>query len=253
MSASRPRILGVITARGGSKGVPRKNIRELGGKPLIAWTIEAAVSAKVLDRVILSTDDAEIADIGRGLGADIPFIRPAALATDTSHHPDVMRHAVEAMKASFGEVYDVVVCLQPTVPFRRGWHIDEAGERFLASDADSLISVKRQDYPPWWMFELADDRLRPAIPFGAGVNVFNLERQEFPNVYRPNGAVYFTWTKYLLSSGALVNMDNCAYYEMENTYSVDIDSEEDFALAETLLNMNDKLQVPFFEREQEEK
>lgn len=229
------RVLGVITARGGSKSVPRKNVFELGGKPLLAWTIEAARASKRLDRVILSTDDDEIAAVGRDHGAEVPFVRPAELATDTSHHPEVMIHAVRYLADELGDSYDAVLCLQPTVPFRESRHIDEAVDAFFTSGADSLISLKVQDYPPWWMFRLENDRLRPAFEYQASVNVFNLERQEFPEVYRPNGAIYITRVESLIAHKRIVNPDDCAYYVMTGDESVDIDTALDFAVAEAML------------------
>ena len=228
-------ILGVVTARGGSKGVPRKNVLELGGKPLIAWTIEAAKASKKLDRVILSTDDVEIAEIGEQYGAEVPFVRPADLSGDTSHHPEVMIHAANYMAEELSAPFDAVLCLQPTVPFRQARHIDEAIDKFLKSGAESLIAIKKQDYPPWWMFRQENDRIRPAVEYKPGVNVFNLERQEFPNVYRPNGAIYLTWTESLKMNGRLVDPEDCAYYVMDELDSVDIDTPMDFAVAEALL------------------
>jgi CMP-N,N'-diacetyllegionaminic acid synthase len=231
------RVLAVITARGGSKAVPRKNVLPLGGKPLIAWTIEAAYQSKRLDRVILSTDDDEIAEIGRSFGCEVPFKRPAELATDTSHHPDVMIHAARFMADTLKDSYDTIMCLQPTVPFRKPSHIDEAIGAFFEAKADSLISLKPQDYPPWWMFSLDDARIRPAFDYKPGVNVFNLERQEFPKVYRPNGAIYITWTESLYQHHRLVNPSDCAYYLMQEVDSVDIDTFGDFAAAEAMLKL----------------
>ncbi len=227
----RPRALGVITARGGSKRVPRKNVLDLGGKPLISWTFEAALQSQRLDRVILTTDNEEIADLGRSHGIDVPFMRPAHLATDTSGHRGVMIHAARAMREEFGDTATVIVCLQPTTPFRQAHHIDEAIDTFLASGADSLISIREQDYPPWWMFEIEGDRLRAAFEHNPKTNVFNLSRKVFPTVYRPNGAIYVTWIDSLLRNDQLVNPDDCAYYMMEDRYSVNIDSEIDFATA----------------------
>jgi len=231
------RILAVITARGGSKAVPRKNVLPLGGKPLIGWTIEAALAAKSLDRVILSTDDDEIAQIGREFACEVPFKRPAELAGDKSHHPEVMIHAARFMADSLGDAYDTIMCLQPTVPFRKPKHIDEAVEAFFAGDADSLISLKAQDYPPWWMFRLENSRIKPAFEYKPGVNVFNLERQEFPKVYRPNGAIYITWTESLYRHHRLVNPSDCTYYLMDESDSVDIDTAGDFAAAEAMLKL----------------
>ena len=231
------RVLGIITARGGSKSLPRKNVLPLGGKPLIAWTIEAALLAKRLDRVILTTDDDEIAGIAREYGCDVPFKRPAELAQDTSHHPEVLIHAARYLADELNDSYDTVLCLQPTVPFRRAEHIDEAVDQFLRAGVESLISLKLQDYPPWWMFTLHNDRIRPAFEYKPGVNVFNLERQEFPRVYRPNGAIYLTRTDSLCANGRIVNPDDCAYYLMDEIDSVDIDTVADFAMAEAMMSM----------------
>lgn len=229
------RVLAVITARGGSKALPRKNVLPLGEKPLIAWTIEAALAATRLHRIILSTDDDEIADVGERYGVEVPFRRPAELATDTSHHPDVMIHAVNYVAEQLDDPCAAVMCLQPTVPFRQARHIDEAVKSFFASDADSLISLKQQDYPPWWMFKLEDDRIMPAFEYQPGVNVFNLERQQFPKVYRPNGAIYLTWSESLIKHRRLVNPSDCAYYIMDAADSVDIDTASDLAMAEAIL------------------
>src|SRR5262245_25182815 len=114
------RVLGLITARGGSKGVPRKNVRPLGGKPLLAWTIEAARNAPVIDRLILSSDDAEIIEVARAWGCEVPFVRPPELATDTADSVEVVRHALSTL----GEDYDYVVLLQPTSPLRTGEDIE---------------------------------------------------------------------------------------------------------------------------------
>lgn len=232
-----PRVLAVITARGGSKGVPRKNVVPLGGKPLIAWTIDAAHQSEHLTRVIVSTDDEEIADVARRHGADVPFMRPPELAADTSHHPDVMVHAVEFMANEFGESFDMVMCLQPTVPFRTADHIDEGIVRFKHSGAQSLISLKKQDYPPWWMFRIEDERIAAAFEYEPGVNVFNLERQQLPRVYRPNGAIYLTTTAALIKWHRLVDPDDCACFVMDEGASVDIDTFADFAMAEAMLKM----------------
>lgn len=239
-----PRILAVVTARGGSKGVPRKNVLPLGGKPLLAWTAEAALLSKRLDRVILSTDDQEIADIGRGCGLEVPFMRPAELAGDTSHHPEVMIHASRYLREEQGDHFDVVICLQPTVPFRKPEHIDEALDSFLESKAISLISLKEQDYPPWWFFKLHGNRICPAIEYKTGVNVFNMERQEFDKVYRPNGAIYITWTKSLEMNNRIVDPNDCAYYLMSEKDSIDIDTIDDFARAEAMLKYQYGAEIP---------
>ncbi|MGH7005666.1 MAG: cytidylyltransferase domain-containing protein [Alphaproteobacteria bacterium] len=228
------KILAVIPARGGSKGLPRKNVLPLDGKPLIAWTIEAAKSAQRIDRVVLSTDDDEIAEVGRTYGCDVPFRRPAELAGDRSRQADVVAHAAKFLAAAGEGPYDIVVCLQPTTPLRKPSHIDEAVDAFLESGAESLISLKEQDYPPWWMFALENGRIRPAFGYEPGVNVFDMVRQQFPTVYRPNGAIYITRTESLFLSRRLVDIENCAYYLMPDEDSVSIDTALHFATAEAM-------------------
>ncbi len=228
-------IIAVITARGGSKGLPGKNIVDLGGKPLLAYTIEAALESKAIDRVVLSTDYEDIADVGRRFGAEVPFLRPAKLATDTAHSPDVVEHAVDFIERQDNVACKYVMMLQPTSPFRTARHIDEAVEIFFKSGLDSLISIKTQNYPPWWMFRLDGDRLAAAVPWKEGVNVFNLERQEFPSVYRPNGALYITSRERLRQTHDIVNPHSCGYYKMSEEDSVDIDHPVDLAVAKAVL------------------
>jgi CMP-N,N'-diacetyllegionaminic acid synthase len=226
--------IAIITARGGSKGLPGKNIIDLGGKPLLTYTIAAALESRNIDRVILSTDDQDIVEIGKKYGAEVPFLRPSSLATDTAHSPDVVEHAIGFLEESEGIYCDIAVMLQPTSPFRTGGHIDEAMEKYRSEDNESLISIKPQDYPPWWMFKTIGRQLKPAVPWKEGVNVFNLERQEFPEIYRPNGAIYITNRNQLKKKGNLVNPDSCGYYEMSIEDSVDIDNFTDLAVARTL-------------------
>ena len=147
-------IICIITARSGSKGLKNKNIRKLRGLPLIAHTIIAAKKSKMLSRIILSTDSKLYRKIGIKFGAEVPFIRPKRLATATSHHPDVVNHAVNFMEKKEQVIFDYVVMLQPTSPFRSSKHIDEAIMKFFNEKNDSLISIKKQDYPPWWLFNL---------------------------------------------------------------------------------------------------
>ena len=190
-------ILGVIVARGKSKGLPGKNLKLLGGKPLLAWTIETALQSKRLDRIILSTEDENIANVGRQHNIDVPFKRPENLAEDTTHTPDILIHALMKMEEIDDIKYDVIVLLQPTVPFRTFQHIDNAIQKFESLKYDSLITVKKQDYPPWWMFRIEKNQLITAFEYSESKNVFNLERQQFPNIYKPNGSVYVTWSELL--------------------------------------------------------
>lgn len=226
------RIIAVIPARGGSKGLPGKNIVDLGGKPLLAYTVLAGQESRFVDTVVVSTNDDNIRQIALESGAEVPFLRPDELSGDTSHTPDAVEHAVAYYENEMDQHYNIIVTLQPTSPFRTGRHVDEALEQFLSQPTlDSLISVKKQDYPPWWMFQFEEHLLKPAFPYKKGVNVFNLERQEFPPVYRPNGAVYVCWRKYLADSGAIVNPENNGYYLMTIGDSIDIDNMADLDAA----------------------
>lgn len=232
---SKLNIISVIPARGGSKALPGKNIAMLGGKPLLAYTIEASLESEYISTTVVSTDYEDIQKVALDSGAEAPFLRPAELATDTAHSPDVVEHAVKYYEDK-GNSFDITVMLQPTSPFRTGKHIDEAIEHFLKDDTlDSLISVKKQDYPPWWMFQPDGSRLKAAFEYEKGVNVFNLERQQFPPVYRPNGAIYVTWRKYLSETQSIVNMENNGFYIMEEDDSIDIDNRIDLIEAEQIL------------------
>ena len=154
-------VLGLIPARGGSKGVPGKNLRTVGGKPLIAWTVSAAHRAKTLDRVILSTDDAEIAEVARAYDCDVPFMRPAELATDDAAMLDVVRHAIRSLE----ETYDYVVLLQPTSPLRTAGDIDAAVELCHGDQAATCVSVCEPEKSPFWNYYRCDGAtLSPVLP-----------------------------------------------------------------------------------------
>ena len=225
-------IICIITARSGSKGLKNKNIRKLKGLPLLAHTIIAAKKSKVFNRVILSTDSKLYANIGLKFGAEVPFIRPRKLATSTAHHPDVVNHAVKFLEKKEKIKFDYIMMLQPTSPYRNAKHIDEAIKKFLKEKNDSLISIKKQDYPPWWMFVLDKSKLGQFLKF-KNKNVFNLERQEFPRLFRPNGAIYISKRK-VLYKGNLINPKSCGYYLMNDRSSIDIDNIIDLKVAENI-------------------
>ena len=228
------KILGVIPARAGSKGVPQKNTKMLSGKPLLAWTIDEAKKSKLIDRLILSTEDEKIAKVGRSFGVDVPFKRPKELADDKTHTPEILIHAVNEVQKIDGTVYDIIVLLQPTVPFRKAKHIDMSIEQFLSDKLESLITVKKQDYPPWWMFKLENNKLTTVFEYDKNKNVFNMERQEFPSVYKPNGSVYVTKSNLLRENKQLVNPKSCGYLVIEDEFQVNIDTLLDFNVAEAI-------------------
>lgn len=229
--SSSPSFLGLIPARGGSKRIPRKNVSAVAGKPLIAWTIDAARSTDRLDRLILSTDDDEIAALGRQYGADVPFIRPPELASDTATGNDVILHALKTLAAN-GKTYDFVVVLQPTSPLRIGEDIDAAIELLLAKRASAVISVCQTDHPPEWSNTLPDDLsmrdfLRPGVR--------DTRSQDLPTNYRLNGAIYIYDCAQLLR-GETAQFDESTYaYIMPRQRSVDIDEAIDVDIAELYL------------------
>lgn len=232
------KILAVIVARAQSKGVPKKNIKILYDKPLLAWSIIEAKKSKYIDRLILSTEDDEIAEIGRFYGIDVPFKRPLYLAKDDTHTPDILIHAVKQIENIDDTKYDAIVLLQPTVPFRTSDQIDEAILKFKSSKFDSLITLKKQNYPPWWMFRVKNEILYQIFKLDdSGVNVFNLERQQFPEVFKPNGSVYITLIKLLKKNKQLVNPYNCGTLIINDELQINIDTQFDFIVAEQIAKL----------------
>lgn len=226
------RILAIIPARGGSKGVPRKNIRPLAGKPLIAWTIGAALAAESLDRVVVSTEDEEIAAVSRELGAEVPFPRPAELATDTASTLDVLRHVVAELERREGYRPDAVMTLQPTSPLRTARHIDEAATLFSADgQADSLVSfvqVPHIFHPRSVMKRDAQGYMVPYLD-----DPQPTRRQDKEPVFARNGAaIYITRTSCL---DRFVFGGRLLAYMMDEAHSLDIDTEADLEQAETRL------------------
>lgn len=219
-----PSILGIITARGGSKGLPRKNVLPFVGKPLIFWTIEAAHQARTLERVILSTDDPEIMDVAVKAGCEVPFVRPAALAEDESDHFAVLVHAIEKLEQSF----DYVVLLQPTSPLRSAEDIDRCIEFCLKEKAPAGISVCESEVSPYLTYRLdPDSRMSHILSESAP----DLRRQSMPKTYHPNGAVYVANTRWFLKHRMFITDETVAYL-MPRERSFDIDTELDFRIAE---------------------
>ncbi len=236
-------VVGVVLARGGSKGLPGKNVTRLGGRPLIAYTILAAKAARTLDRVILTTDSPHIAAVGRRYGAETPFLRPAHLARDTTHTPPVIEHAVRHLERHEGYRVDIVVTLQPTSPFRRPEDIDR-GVRVLGNDPglDSVISVKEAAVPPYWVFRPRRGRLYPFV--ADGTDYFLKERQQLPPTVQPNGALYVTRRRLLATRGVLVSAfdgGRTGYVLMDGLSSVDIDGPMDLVMAKLLIRRHPAL------------
>jgi N-acylneuraminate cytidylyltransferase len=219
------KIIAIIPARGGSKALSKKNVRLLGGKPLIAWTIEAARGSRYLDRVILSSDDDEIISVAAQYECDIPFKRDSKLAADDTPSIEVV---IDALTRCPG--YDCVVLLQPTSPLRTSEDIDRTIEQWASSDASTCVTVCMVEQSPYWMFKLEDDaRLVPLIPLSQFAR-----RQDLPPVYVLNGAVYVARTAWLLRERAFVSTDTVAYV-MPGARSIDIDTEEDLLRTQSAL------------------
>jgi CMP-N,N'-diacetyllegionaminic acid synthase len=233
MSEDELKVLGLIPARGGSKGVPRKNIRPLAGRPLIGYTIAAALQAKGLERVLVSTDDEEIAGVARELGAWVPFIRPAELARDETPMLPVIRQALEWCEER-GYWFDAVCLLQPTNPRRDGRLIDECIARFAASGADSLVTVLPvpAKYNPHWVYlETADGGLRLSTGEDSPLG----RRQDLPPAWHREGSVYLTRRRTLVEEQSLYGTRTVGY-PIDPAVSVNIDSFDDWARAERLLS-----------------
>ena len=226
------RVLGIVTARGGSKGIPRKNIAPLLGKPLLAYTAEAALSAKRLTRVVLSTEDEEIARIGRQCGLDVPFFRPSELAADDTPTIPVIQDVVRKVEAR-GERYDAVLILQPTNPLRRPEDIDGAIELLEASGADSVISFVDvgEKHPARMKFVTPDGRVTDP-PFAEAFE--GQRRQDLPKLYLREGSIYLTRRSVLTEQNSLKGNDCRAWIIPPERYC-NIDTPFDLFLAEQML------------------
>lgn len=219
--------MSIIPARGGSKGISRKNIRKVEGKPLIAWTIQEAKKSKYLDRLILSSDDQEIVETARDFGCEVPFLRPSELARDDTPGVDPVLHAIETLPTK----YDYVVVLQPTSPLRTAEDIDGCIEHCLRKNALSCVSVTRQNKSPYWMFTV-DENGRMASIFDNGFST--KRRQDLPEVYVLNGAVYVAGTDWIERKRAFVTSRTIAYV-MPRERSLDIDDQFDMEMFRLLV------------------
>lgn len=224
-------VLAVIGARGGSKTLPGKNVALLGGKPLIAWTIEAALGATSVSRVVVTTDDDAIAKAARDFGADVPFRRPPELALDETPGNEAVIHAVQWLREHQGYVPDIVVSLQPTSPARTAADIDAALAQMAATGADSVVSVTPADPHPYWAKCLdADGWMRDLIPMKPAI----VRRQELPPVFSLNGAIYAARLGVLLSTRSWYT-DRTSAYVMPAERSFDIDTAMDFKFAQLVM------------------
>ena len=224
------RVLGIVTARGGSKGLPGKNIMPLCGKPMLAWTAEAALGS-VLTRTVLSTDDEQIAEVGRQCGLDVPFLRPAELARDDTGSVPVLMDVVRRL-ALAGDRYDAVLTLQPTSPLRLSTDIDGAIALLAETGADSVISLThvRNRHPAKMKLLGIDGRIMDP-PFAEQIP--NRRRQELDDVYIREGSIYLTRTS-ILMGGSITGADSRAWL-VPPERAIDVDDRVDFLVAQALL------------------
>ena len=224
-------VLALVTARGGSRGVPRKNLATLGGRPLLAWTLEAARQSGRITRTLLSTDDPEIADVGVRMGAEVPFLRPAELATDDAAHIDVVVHALEWLQQREGDLPMYTLLLQPTSPFRTSADIDAAVALAARRNAESVVGLTPAVDHPFFVKGLnADDTLYDFATPPAGY----LPRQALPSAYVVNGAIYLVRTETFLRLRSWF-LPGTVGYVMPRERSLDIDEPSDLEAAEWFL------------------
>lgn len=222
------RVLAVIPARGGSKGIKNKNIRDLSGKPLIAYSILAGKQSKYIDRVVVSTDSEKIAQVAKEYGADVPFLRPAELASDTARTIDAILHCVSELKKQHME-YDVLVLLQPTQPLRTTEDIDRAMETFCMNGMESLVSVREVEEHPVLIRTIDETgTLKPLLAVNS-----TIRRQDMPKYYLVDGSIYINQIKEMNQDTSF--NDNKIPYIMKAEHSVDIDEMRDLQIAELYL------------------
>ena len=230
-------ILGLVPARGGSKGIPRKNARKLAGRPLVAHTFEACEQSRLLTRTILSTDDPEIAALAEGYAVDVPFLRPPHLAADDTPTRAVVADLLDRLSER-GEAPDIVVLLQPTAPLRRGIHIDEAVSMLRGGDWDSVVSVSEvpAHFHPRWQLVLQEAEL--SLITGEPLRDIVTRRQDLTTTYYRNGAIYAFHSSAFRRTGSFYG-ERCAGYVMPTTLSINIDTPEEWSHAEMLLQRSD--------------
>jgi len=233
------KVLGVVTARGGSKGLPGKNLRALDGKPLIAHTIDAARESRAFDRLILSTDDDAIAAAGRACGCDVPFMRPAELARDETPHLPVLQHAVQWLREHERYEADAVMILQPTSPLRRAEDIRESIALLERTGADSVVSVSEvpAHHNPMRTLRVDADGFATLFVTGEPVRRRINRRQDMPTAWTMNGAIYLFRTHVLDAPEPSLYGERTAAYVMPHEFGISIDSLEDWAVVEDTLRL----------------
>lgn len=230
----KSKVIAIIPARSGSKGLPDKNIRILNGKPLLAYSIEAAINSGVFDKIHVSTDSIYYANIAKKYGADVPFLRDEENAMDVSSSWDVVREVLKKYQ-KIGWDFDVCVLLQPTSPLRGAVDIKAAYALFQEQNAKSLVSVTEVDHPVQWCFKL--DKNHYTVDFATSP-FKNCRRQELEKYYRENGAIYIAHTSDIVTQTFDFYTEQCIAYVMKREYSVDIDTLRDFVIAEALMEIH---------------
>jgi CMP-N-acetylneuraminic acid synthetase len=224
-------VIGLITARGSSKSIPQKNIKMLAGKPLIAWTIEAALQCKELSRIIVSTDDEEIAKVARQWGAEVPFIRPVELAQDDSSSISVALHTIHWLEEREGFCEDYIMLLQPTSPFRTAEDIQQSIELATKHRAVAVVSVCEAEHHPYLCKRVLDDR---TLADFISTDIGYLRRQDLPPAYALNGAIYLCQRMALLRDQTFFPEGTIAYV-MPRERSLDVDTMWDWHVAELIM------------------
>ena len=224
-------FLAIIPARGGSKRLPRKNILNLAGKPLIAWSIEAGFKSKYIDETMVTTDDKEISEISKRFGASVPFIRPEKLADDFATRPEVIKHTIEYYQNKLQKKFDYLVFLQPTSPLRDESDIDSAIEYMMMKNADAVVSVCELEHPIHWSGSLPQDKNMSKFLDNVAIQS---RSQDLEKYYRLNGAIYICNVKKFLEEGCVFLKENIFAFEMAQDKSVDIDTKKDFEYVEFL-------------------
>ncbi len=231
-------ILGVVIARGGSKGLPRKNLLKLGNKSLVEIAIDSALNSKLLTRVLVSTDDAEIFDIAKKTKAHIPFLRPKKLSGDKSSVYEVLKHSTKWLKKNENWDADIIVLLQSTTPFRRPEHIDSAIRLIIKNKVSSVMTVVKPDYPPHWMLKKDKrDKLKKLID---SKKIFQ-RRQDTPIVFQPAGSVYAITKKLLSKKKVVLPQEDTLGLEISKEESINIDTLMQYELSKIFWNKRNGL------------
>lgn len=225
------KYLAIIPARGGSKRLPRKNVLNFSDKPLIAWTIDAALKCSNITEVVISTDDKEIAEVGMKYGAKVPFIRPAEISGDSATSVSVVLHVVDFYEKELNTNVENIILLQPTSPLRNAENIQNAIDLFESKKANSVVSVCKMEHSPIWCNVLPDDL---SLENFIDEKYKNTRSQDLPSYFRLNGAIYIANTDMFKNEKVFISSKKSFAYVMPNENSIDIDTELDFEIAEVM-------------------